>query len=163
MTGFTPGDLLPYPDDYDQPADSPNALEALAQATQAGLNRRAALAPSAAGVTYATGWRARAPGLSLQRFGSFVVARGMATVTANLTVADNGSYTVCTLPVGFRPPIDVYAAAAWSALNGPSRQRMSTQVVIAATGAVSLISNVDGSMVPDGDWVSLGGVVWSTV
>lgn len=38
MTGYTPGDNLPYPDSYTEPADSPNAFQALALAVQAALD-----------------------------------------------------------------------------------------------------------------------------
>ena len=41
MTTFTTPDNLPYPDDYQQPADSPSSLQALAAATQTGLTARA--------------------------------------------------------------------------------------------------------------------------
>lgn len=37
MTAYTDPDNLPYPDDYQQPADSPSALAALANAVQAAL------------------------------------------------------------------------------------------------------------------------------
>lgn len=38
---YTPGDLLPYPNDYNDPADSPAAFQGLAEATQTALNKRA--------------------------------------------------------------------------------------------------------------------------
>lgn len=37
MTGYTNPDNLPYPDDYQQPADSPSAFQALAQSVQTAL------------------------------------------------------------------------------------------------------------------------------
>lgn len=40
MTKHTAPDNLPAPDDYQQPADSPAAFQALANATQAGLERK---------------------------------------------------------------------------------------------------------------------------
>lgn len=40
MTGYTIPDSLPYPDDYTQPADSPAALQSLATATQAALDKK---------------------------------------------------------------------------------------------------------------------------
>lgn len=39
MVAHTPTWQLPYPDDYDQPADSPNALEDLAVATDAAITQ----------------------------------------------------------------------------------------------------------------------------
>lgn len=50
MTGLTVGDNLPYPNDYGAPADVPNDMEALAEATQVALNNRRSLL-----VPY-TGW-----------------------------------------------------------------------------------------------------------
>lgn len=47
MTGWTSPDQLPYPDSYNDPADVPAAVEALAQATQAALDTK----PDADGVT----------------------------------------------------------------------------------------------------------------
>lgn len=41
MTAYTTPDGLPYPDDYQQPADSPAAIQALANGTQTALNNHA--------------------------------------------------------------------------------------------------------------------------
>jgi hypothetical protein len=38
VTGYTPTNRLPYPDDYQQPADTPAAMQALAGATETALN-----------------------------------------------------------------------------------------------------------------------------
>lgn len=43
MTAFTPGYALPYPNDYNAPADSPSSLEDLAVATEAALNGKLAI------------------------------------------------------------------------------------------------------------------------
>lgn len=40
MTGFTTPDNIPYPNDYEQPADSPAALKANATAVQTALNKK---------------------------------------------------------------------------------------------------------------------------
>lgn len=40
MTGYTNPDLLPYPNDYNQPADVPTAVRDLANATQLGLDSK---------------------------------------------------------------------------------------------------------------------------
>ena len=50
MTGTTVPDGLPFPDDYEDAADSPTVIEALAQATQTALtNRDTAHAPAGHG------------------------------------------------------------------------------------------------------------------
>ena len=37
MTGYTPNKMLPFPDDYNAPANVPEDIEALAQATDAAM------------------------------------------------------------------------------------------------------------------------------
>ena len=54
MTGTTVPDGLPFPDDYEDAADSPTVIEALAQATQTALSARSDTGHGHASVPFAT-------------------------------------------------------------------------------------------------------------
>jgi hypothetical protein len=159
MTATTTPDGLRYPDDPEAPADSINAFGQLAVDTQTALNARMPLAPT--GGTLAVNGNFTAVGAFVARWGRLVVARGHFNRTTALTVADNGVYQFGTVPAGFRPIADVFAAGTWQALNGSSPQIMTTQVRVDTSGALSVVSNVAGSMRVN-DYVSVDGLVWWT-
>lgn len=164
--GATPGDGLPWPPGYEGvPADVPNDLQKLAEATQVALDKRMPVVPEAALVAPATGWsNAISTGFGqpiVRRSGRLVVSMGLMTRTSTLAVADNGVYQVGTIPAGYRPTNAIRAAAGWLANNGTTPQLMTTQLLIETDGTVSLVSNVAGSMAVN-HWVSLGGIAWFT-
>ena len=119
MTGYTTGDNLPFPNDVNQPADSPNAFQQLAAATQTALNSDQAtlnahtadlatkieIAPTSAliapiGANWSNGVTSGYGQPTVYKFGRIVIAQGLMTRTVALTIADNGTYDVGVDPGG---------------------------------------------------------------
>jgi hypothetical protein len=166
MTATTTPDGLRYPDDPEAAADSINAFGDLATDTQTALSARMGLAPVTGTLAGHTNYTANgAP--QLARWGRLVVARGhYVRNTSSLTVADNGVYQFAVIPVGFRPQIDTLMAGTWQCLNTgltpDAAQIMTTQIVVAANGQMSVVSNVNGTLRAGTDYVSAGGLMWWT-
>lgn len=163
MTGYTAGDLLPYPNDYEQPADTPNAIQANATAVQTALNKRMPFAYTMGELSAGSGWAHFAGSYGNARFnrtGKLIVGYGLLKRTAALTVTDNGTYPLGTLPAGYRPQFDLRLPTAWVASTS-SRQFLTTQLIVGMDGSVQILSNVAGTMNVD-DWVSFAGLVWMT-
>lgn len=166
LASTTPGDNLPYPSDYNDPADSPSAFRALAEATQTALDVRMPVAGTTAALaSLGAGWvnnnGVSYHGVVLYRFGKIVIAHGMLLRTADLTVADNTLYPLGTVPAGFRPVYSLRFPITWVALTGGINNMMATQADLLTDGTLSLVANVDGAAKTN-HWVSLAGAAWVT-
>lgn len=165
--GQTSPDALPYPSDYNLPADVPNAMQANANAVQTALNKKQAAALATANLTaHGPVFNVASAGPHLVRLGKLVMVRGLFTVTANLTVADNVLYQFATIPGGFRPEAETRMAGTWQCLNTgltpDAMQIMATQIRALPGGELQFVSNVNGTVRTGGDYVSAGGLTWWT-
>jgi hypothetical protein len=160
--GTTSPDAIRYPSDYNLPADVPNDMQKLATDTQTGLSRRMGITPVTGTLTGAANFNAyAAPQLLL--FGTIVVCRGQfLRSTSSLAVTDNSVYLIATIPVGFRPPVHLELTCAWQAMVTAGPNIMAAQMNVLPTGQMQLVSNVTGSMRAGFDYVSVGGLVWTT-
>lgn len=124
MTGYTPNVDLPFPDDYNAPADVPTDVEALAQATDSAIANRVAHGTTPA--ARVIGW----------------------TGTPSPTL---GGVTVVIPGGGFTTPPTVTVTVGGSGAGNSAPAWCSVHSVTATTFKVKYF-NVDGEIVDVGPW-----------
>jgi hypothetical protein len=163
----TPGDGLPYPNNYQEPADSPAALQALALSTQSALNARMNVNPAIQVLTLEAGWKH-----AITSYGqAFVFLSGRLVATSgmllrnstDLPVTDNVAIKLATIPAGFRPAYSLRVPGAWSARDTNNETHLSAGTLdILADGTVNFYPNFTGTIVASSHYVSLAGITWIT-
>jgi hypothetical protein len=166
MTGTTSPNGIVYPNDYDQPADVPNDMQAMANSIQTALNLKQNTAPTTTAFDPSSGWvnndGSAYQGLKFAKIGRLVVASGRLTRSSPLTVADNTLYLLGTVKVAWRPVVAMRFPAAWRVNQSGSHNMRVTQLDILTDGTLSLVSDRAAIVDDSTDWVSVGGIVWLT-
>lgn len=157
----TPGWGLPYPSDYNDPADSPNTFRALAEAVDADLttvkNGAMAVNYSQVNISRTGGWGHANYQPVAMKTGKLVVLSSRFARGTELNVTSGTAYALGSLPAGYRPPTNQRFACAWEA-SGTLRV---AHVHIAADGEMSFYPTASVHLDVE-DWLYVSGIVFMT-
>jgi len=161
--GTTTPDGIYWPSDVNMPANVSQDMQLSADSVQTALHARMPVVPTYGPITLGSGWQPDAGQFgapTVVKTGQLCVMRGLTQRTAALTVTDNTTYRIGTVPAGFRPAYTVRVACPWLANTTAGAGNISvTCVNILQDGTLEFNANFAGTMLV-GHWVSLAGVPW---